>query len=257
MKPAPSGADRVYARYWIETACPLEAAAASMAGEQSTGTFTRVPEETDELRERYVERVEQLVEGDRAADPSLPGSGLPKGAGSDSVRRTAEVTLSWPIENMGASLPNLLATIAGNLFELKHFSGLKLLDVTPPPIFIEHYWGPQFAVSGTRAFTGVFGRPLIGTIIKPSVGMTPEATAAQVAALVEANIDFIKDDELQSDGPHCPFEQRIAAVQEVINRHVGYGHPPGRGLHCAPTRTGDDGDGSGRRGSFCRAFAGA
>jgi ribulose-bisphosphate carboxylase large chain len=220
MKALESRADRVVARYWIETAYPLEAAAASMAGEQSTGTFTRVPGETDELRERYAARVEQLIEGDSVAAPSLPGAGVPKNAGAHPVRRTAEVTLSWPIENMGPSLPNLIATIAGNLFELKQFSGLKLLDVALPPVFLDRYQGPQFAVSGTRTFTGVFGRPLIGTIIKPSVGMTPEATAAQVSSLVAANIDFIKDDELQADGPHCPFEQRIAAVLEVINRHA-------------------------------------
>ena len=82
------------------------------------------------------------------------------------------------------------------------------------------YQGPQFGIAGTRTFTGVQGRPIIGTIIKPSVGMSPEATAAQVKTLVEAGIDFIKDDELQSDGPHCPFDERVAAVMNVINRHA-------------------------------------
>ena len=38
--------------------------------------------------------------------------------------------------------------------------------------------------------------------------MNPEETAAQVRTLADAGIDFIKDDELQSDGPHCPFEQQ-------------------------------------------------
>src|SRR3546814_4881693 len=60
----------------------------------------------------------------------------------------------------------------------------------------------------------------IGTIIKPSVGPDPEATAAQVAWLLDAGIDFIKDDELQSDGPACPFEARVAAVMRVINDHA-------------------------------------
>jgi ribulose-bisphosphate carboxylase large chain len=66
----------------------------------------------------------------------------------------------------------------------------------------------------------VFERPIIGTIIKPSVGMSPDATAAQVKMLVEAGIDFIKDDELQADGPHCPFNERISAVMRVINDHA-------------------------------------
>jgi ribulose-bisphosphate carboxylase large chain len=209
--------DRIVARYWIETAFPLAEAAATMAGEQSTGTFLRVPGETDELRERYAARVESIEEGEPAVAPSLPGSGIPKNW--NGVRRTAEVTLSWPLDNIGPSLPNLLATVAGNLSELKAFSGLKLLDLTLPAQFLEAYQGPQFGVAGTRALTGVVGRPLIGTIIKPSIGMSPEATAEQVRVLAEAGIDFIKDDELQSDGPHCPFADRVAAVMGVLNRH--------------------------------------
>jgi ribulose-bisphosphate carboxylase large chain len=210
--------DRILATYWIETAFPLSAAAATMAGEQSTGTFIRVPGETDELRERYSARIESIVELASAETPSLPGSGTPRNW--DGIRRTAQVTLSWPLENLGPSLPNLLATVAGNLSELKQFSGLKLLDLTLPPAFLTRYQGPQFGVAGTRAFTGVYDRPIIGTIIKPSVGMNPETTAAQVQTLVEAGIDFIKDDELQSNGPHCPFNERAAAVLAVINAYA-------------------------------------
>jgi ribulose-bisphosphate carboxylase large chain len=121
---------------------------------------------------------------------------------------------------MGPSLPNLLSTVAGNLFELKPFSGLKLLDVTLSPSFLTRYQGPQFAVAGTRRFTGVESGPLIGTIIKPSVGLTPEATAATVQALVEGGIDFIKDDELQANGPHCPFSDRLREVMKVINPYA-------------------------------------
>jgi ribulose-bisphosphate carboxylase large chain len=188
-----------------------------MAGEQSTGTFLRVPGETDELRERYAARVDSIEEDEAAASPSLPGAGVP--AGWDGVRRTAEVMLSWPLDNIGTSLPNLLATVAGNLSELKAFSGLKLLDLKLPVEFLDAYQGPQFGVVGTLAFTGVYGRPLIGTIIKPSIGMSVEATAEQVRVLAEAGIDFIKDDELQTDGAHCPFEARAAAVLSVLNRH--------------------------------------
>ena len=209
--------ERIEAVYWIETAYPLADAAAIMAGEQSTGTFVRVPGETDELRELYAARVERIVELGTVDAPSLRGSGLPKRHTGPVVRRTAEVTLSWPLANMGTSLPNLLATVAGNLFELKPFSGLKLIDVTLPPAFLQAYLGPQFGVEGTRRLTGVTGRPVIGTILKPSVGMTPEQTAAQARMLAEAGVDFIKDDELQADGPHCPFERRMEMVLRALN----------------------------------------
>jgi len=65
--------------------------------------------------------------------------------------------------------------------------------------------------------TGVYGRPLIGTIIKPSVGMSPEQTADVVRALVDADIDFIKDDELIANPPYSPLRERVAAIMRVIN----------------------------------------
>jgi len=226
--------DRVFATYWIETAFPLEQSAATMAGEQSTGTFVRVPGETDELREAHAARVEEVFELGEVAAPSLPGSGLPKSG--DVRRRAARVVLSWPIANFGPSLPNLLAAVAGNLSELKAFSGLKLLDLKLPPVFLERYQGPQFGVAGTRKLAGVYDRPIIGTIIKPSVGLSPEATAEQVRVLVEAGVDFIKDDELQSDGPHCPFDTRISAVMRVINDHA---QRTGKKVMFAANLTGD------------------
>ncbi len=211
---------RIRARYWIETAFPLQQAAEMMAGEQSTGTFVRVPGETDELRERYAARVEEIVELEIVDRPSLPGSGVPKSASGLPVRRSAEIEISWPLENMGPSLPNLLAAVAGNLSELKPFSGLKLLDVQLPPQFLERYQGPQFGVAGTRQLCGVYRRPVIGTILKPSLGLTPKATAQQARGLAEAGIDFIKDDELQSNGPHSPFRDRLHAVAETLSAHA-------------------------------------
>jgi len=208
---------RIRARYWIETAYPLAYAAEVMAGEQSSGTFIQVAGETAELKEAHGARVEEIRELDSVQSPSLPGAGRPKGAG---IWRRAEVELSWPLENMGPSLPNLVATVAGNLFELKPFSGLRLLDVTLPEEFLGRYAGPQFGVAGTRRLAGVPSKPLVGTIIKPSVGLSPEATAAMAHALAEGGIDFIKDDELQADGPHCSFALRSAAVLDVLKRHA-------------------------------------
>lgn len=190
---------RIRARYWIETALPAAQAAEVLAGEQSTGTFTRIPGETDELRERHGAHVESLA---------------PVGDG------TYEVEISWPLSNLGPSLPNLLSTVAGNLWELKQFSGIRLLDLKLTPEFLERYCGPQFGVAGTRRLCGVYDRPVIGTIIKPSVGLTPESTAEIVRKLVDGGIDFIKDDELQCDGPHCPFEERLNAVMRVIRDHA-------------------------------------
>ena len=208
--------ERIEAEYLIETAGSPYAAADVMAGEQSSGTFVPVPGETPELKARAAARVERLEILDWCDEPSLPGAVR---AEHSQITR-ARVTLTWPLENIGPSLPNLVATIAGNLFELKQFSGLRILDVRLPSAFSGQYAGPKFSIEGTRRLSGVSGRPLIGTIVKPSVGLSPEQTAALVQTLCQAGIDFIKDDELQSDGRDCRFESRARAVMEVINAHA-------------------------------------
>jgi ribulose-bisphosphate carboxylase large chain len=211
--------ERIVADYLIETAIDPMRAAGMMAGEQSSGTFIAVPGETEALKARFAARVEHVDVQGEAASPALPGASQPK---PDAPRRwiQARVRLSWPLETIGPSLPNLVATVAGNLFELKAFSGLKLIDLQLPEAFAERYAGPAFGIAGTRRLAGVAGRPLIGTIVKPSVGLDPQATAALVDGLAAGGIDFIKDDELQSDGPACPFEARVNAVMAVIDRHA-------------------------------------
>jgi ribulose-bisphosphate carboxylase large chain len=129
-----------------------------------------------------------------------------------------------------------MSTIAGNLFELRQVSGLRLTDVRLPASFAKAYPGPAFGIEGTRKLSGVTHGPLIGTIIKPSVGLSPEETAEQVKALVAGGIDFIKDDELQGDGSHCPFDERVRAVMRVVNDHA---HRTGKKVMVAFNLTGD------------------
>ncbi|SIO70703.1 ribulose-bisphosphate carboxylase large chain [Burkholderia sp. GAS332] len=203
--------ERIHATYWLETGDDPQRAADVIAGEQSSGTFVALPNETPELKARSGARVERLTVLETAGAPSLSG-----GIVSDTYTRCT-LELSWPIENIGPSLPNLMSTIAGNLFELRQVSGLRLTGLTLPPSFAGAYPGPAFGIEGTRRLSGVTHGPLIGTIIKPSVGLSADETAQQVRKLVAGGIDFIKDDELQADGPHCPFEERVRAVMRVVN----------------------------------------
>ncbi len=209
---------RLIARYLIETPNDLAKAAATLAGEQSSGTFVAVPGETAELKQRFAARVENITELDSSPAPAIP-TGRP--SYPDIQYKRAEVTVSWSIENFGYNLPTLVSTVQGNLYELAQFSGLKLLDLEFPAEFAARFRGPQFGIDGCRQLTGVApGRPLIGTIIKPSIGLSPETTAELVRTLVEAGIDFIKDDELMADPPHSPFDVRVDAIMRVINAHA-------------------------------------
>lgn len=210
---------RIYARYLIETPYPVERAAQVMAGEQSSGTFTRLANETDALREAHGAVVENIETLDAGNTPSLPMRADLAPQGHTRFQR-ALVELSWPLENLGPSLPNLVSTVAGNLFELKEFSAVKLLDIDLPNAFADVYPGPQFGTDGTRKLTGIHNGPLIGTIIKPSVGLSPAETADMVKQLVAGGIDFIKDDELQANGPHNPLRARVDAIMPIINAHA-------------------------------------
>jgi ribulose-bisphosphate carboxylase large chain len=210
--------ERLTATYYVETPLSLSDAAEILAGEQSSGTFVAVPGETEELKAAYAARVESVEELETVSEPSLPGSRSPVRPAHYTRGR---ITISWPVHNFGTNLPVLISTLQGNLYELAQFSGLKLMDFTPPAGFVRHFRGPAFGVEGTRLLTGVgSSRPIIGTIIKPSVGLSPEQTASVVKQLVEADIDFIKDDELQANSPHSPFDRRLEAVMRVINDHA-------------------------------------
>jgi ribulose-bisphosphate carboxylase large chain len=211
---------RVLATYLLETPHPVERVAEVIAGEQSSGTFVPVPGETPELKERSGARVERITLLDSTDTPSLPGCRAPKGASLPLRYQRAEMVISFPFDNIGANLPTLVATVCGNLYELSDHSGLKLLDLEFPDVYAQHYSGPQFGIDGTRRLSGVYDRPLIGTIVKPSVGLTPRQTAELVRELVEAGLDFIKDDELMANSPHSPLEERVHAVMDVINSHA-------------------------------------
>ncbi|MSQ66127.1 MAG: ribulose 1,5-bisphosphate carboxylase [Limnohabitans sp.] len=198
--------ERITAVYRLSTSGDPERTAALIAGEQSSGTFVAIPGEDEALKARAA-----ATYGIQALDDLTDQAQL----------RHYRLTLSWPLANLGPSLPNLMATVAGNLYELRQVSQLRLLDFEMPPAFADAYPGPAFGISGTRALTGVPQAPLIGTIIKPSVGLSAADTAAMVDQLCAAGIDFIKDDELQADGPACPFDERVRLCMKVIRSHAG------------------------------------
>jgi len=206
--------ERIRATYRVETPLPLEKAAEVLAGEQSSGTFVAVPGETAELRARFRATVDAVTPLETVHTPALPGS-RPANA-----YHRGEIRISWPLDNIGPNLPTLVSTLQGNLYELREFSGLRLVDIDLPPSFLKHFPGPRFGIAGTRRTMNVHDRPMVGTIIKPSVGLTPAQTAEIVAQLAEAGIDFIKDDELMANPPHSPIRERIAAVMGVLNAHA-------------------------------------
>jgi ribulose-bisphosphate carboxylase large chain len=218
MPPA-TGRAEFSARYFVESAVPSDRAAQLIAGEQSSGTFLAVPGETEALKARSRARVLRVEPLPPALEPTLPSAQAQR-MGRQGPYHRAEIEIGFPLDNVGANLTTLLATVAGNLFELGDITGLRLLDIDLPAHYAAQFAGPAFAVAGTRRLAGVQGRPIIGTIIKPSIGLNAEQTAALVDALCQADIDFIKDDELIADPPYERFSARLAAVMPVLHRHA-------------------------------------
>ncbi len=207
--------ERIIATYYIETPYALEKAAQVLAGEQSSGTFVAVPGETEELKERFAARVESIEHLETVDTAAIPGAESKTGN-----YHRAIIKVSWSIENFGYNLPVLVSTLQGNLYEITQFTGLKLMDIDLPESFSKHYAGAKFGIDGCRQLTNIYNRPLIGTIIKPSIGLSIQQTADIVKTLAEAGIDFIKDDELLSSSANSNFNDRVEAVMKVINTHA-------------------------------------
>lgn len=213
-----SHTERIRATYLIETPVDPAKVAEIMAGEQSCGTFTRVEGETDALRARARATVESIVELESVGAPSLPNALLER-KGTQGPWRRARVEISFPVANIGANLPTLAATVAGNLYDLGEVSGLRLESLRIPAAYRARFELPQVGIAGTRRITGVASGALVGTIIKPNVGFSAQETAELVARLCAAGVDFIKDDEVCANPDHAPLAERVPAVMDAVRAH--------------------------------------
>lgn len=211
-------AETLQARYLIETPLDPARVAEVLAGEQSSGTFVRVAGESDELRARSRATVDRIEELEPAAAPSLPNALLER-QGRGGPWRRVRVTVSFPVANIGDNLPTLAATVAGNLYDLGETTGVRLEHLTLPAPYRARFERPRHGVAGTRARTGVAAGPIVGTIIKPNVGLSADATGALVGELCAAGIDLIKDDEVCANPDHAPLAQRVPAVMDRVRRH--------------------------------------
>jgi ribulose-bisphosphate carboxylase large chain len=206
------------AEYLIETPLDPTCVAEVMAGEQSCGTFTRVAGETDELRSRARATVLEVDAVEQVSEPSLPNAFLTRKQVSGPWTR-AHVRIRFPVANVGANLPTLYATVAGNLYDLGEVTGMRLQALHLPTAYRAQFDRPTHGVRGTRVVTGVPTEAMIGTIIKPNVGLSAAQSAELVGTLCDAGVNFIKDDEISANPLHAPLAERIPAVMSVIRNY--------------------------------------
>lgn len=117
------------------------------------------------------------------------------------------VTVAQPLATAAGDPAQLLNVLFGN-------SSLQpdvhLEDVCLPDAAFDWLPGPRAGIAGLRALTGVPGRPLLATALKP-IGLRPAQLAALCGTFVRAGIDLVKDDHGLADHPFCPFEARVEA----------------------------------------------
>ncbi|KQX51352.1 MULTISPECIES: 3-oxo-isoapionate-4-phosphate decarboxylase OiaX [Ensifer] len=205
--------DHVIMTYLIECEGDPLAFASKIASDQSTGTFVDLPGETPELKARVAARVLEV----REIPPNARAS-IPQTAGSGPYRRV-EADIAFPMEAIGDDLAALMTITVGGVFSIRGFTGIRVLRMQLPDGFGATYPGPQFGINGTRQLTGVENRPIIGTIIKPALGLRPHETAEMVKELIASGVDFIKDDEKLCGPPYSSLEDRVAAIMPLIKDH--------------------------------------
>lgn len=200
--------------YRIETTGSVEAMAEKIASDQSTGTFVPVPGETEELKARVAARVLAIRHLPDAERPTW----LEVADGHGPIRR-AEADIAFPLDAIGTDLSALMTIAIGGVFSIKGMTGIRIVDMKLPEAFASAHPGPQFGLPGTRRLTGVAERPIIGTIVKPALGLRPHETAALVGELIESGVDFIKDDEKLMSPAYSPLKERVEAIMPLILDH--------------------------------------
>jgi ribulose-bisphosphate carboxylase large chain len=184
----PKETDLVCTFYVEPEGISLKEAAGGVAAESSVGTWTELTTEKP-----YVKKLAAHVY-------SFEGN---------------VIKVAYPLELFeAANMPNILSSVAGNVFGLKALKNLRLLDIEFPEALLEGFRGPQFGISGVRKLLKVSKRPLVGTIIKPKLGLN---TADHAKVAYEAwlgGCDVVKDDENLSSQKFNPFQERLAQTLE-------------------------------------------
>ena len=129
------------------------------------------------------------------------------------------VRIAYPISLFEpANMPNILSSVAGNVFGLATLKSLRLNDVHLPSEIIESFRGPKYGISGIRELLNVQDRPLVGTIIKPKLGLKTEDHAEVAYEAWIGGCDIVKDDENLSSQRFNPFEDRVIKTLESRDR---------------------------------------
>ena len=116
------------------------------------------------------------------------------------------------------NMPNILSSVAGNVFGLRALKNLRLNDIHFPNKLVRSFKGPKYGISGIRKLLNVHDRPFVGTIIKPKLGLKTADHAKVAYDAWVGGCDIVKDDENLSNQSFNPFNNRIETTLEMRDR---------------------------------------
>jgi ribulose-bisphosphate carboxylase large chain len=189
--------------YYIECAGDPETAAAHFCSEQSTAQWQRVGHGED-LRPEFAAKVIDLK-----VESRLPGLSYPVEFPADGPFHACRLRVAHPHGNFGARIPNLMSAICGEgTFFSPGVPIVRLLDIHFPDLFLNQFEGPRFGIQGIRDQLGVYGRPIFFGVIKPNIGLPPQAFSEAGYLGWVGGLDVAKDDEMLADMEWCSLEER-------------------------------------------------
>jgi len=164
--------------------------ASAVAAESSTGTWTEVDSNISARLPSWVYKIEDNV-AFIAYHPDLFEAG---------------------------SLPNLLSSLAGNIFGMKAANRVRLEDMRIPLKLMESFPGPSKGIQGVREMMGIYDRPMTGSTIKPKLGLTAKEHAKRCYETLSGGIDTVKDDENLGSQPFNNFDDRVKYTLELVQK---------------------------------------
>lgn len=130
------------------------------------------------------------------------------------------IAYPWRLFDRVGNVQNILTYIVGNVLGMKEVSGLKLLDVWFPASMLEQYDGPSYTIDDMRKYLNVYDRPILGTIVKPKMGLTSAEYAEVCYDFWVGGGDFVKNDEPQANQDFCPYDKMVRHVKEAMDKAV-------------------------------------
>ncbi len=199
--------------YYIETPENIEKAAEKMAGIQSVGILKNVPVIVKNKLSKYNAIIKEINKTGYKNKFELPTR-----MKNFKKVNCAKIILSFPIHNFGDNIAQFLTTIAGEIFDIKELTAIKVVDVKFTKDYLKFFKGPKFGIKGIRDIIKVKKRPFFGAIIKPCVGLSAKEISKLAYSVALAGADFIKDDELLGDVSYNTVKERVKAVSSGLKK---------------------------------------